>query len=173
MFKEKVVKEGPWHEGGDANSMWMKMSTCIRKVDSEEFGVTKWGKRETKETWWWNEKVQNAIKEKKECFTRMHLDRSVDNVERYKVAKKTTKLAMSEARGQMYDGLYQRLGTKEREKDIYRMVKSWERKTRDIIQVKCINDATERLKKMKISRICGGSISTNSSMKTVGAHPLS
>jgi hypothetical protein len=68
--------------------------------------------------------VQNAIKEKKECFTRMHLDRSVDNVERYKVAKKTTKLAMSEARGQMYDGLYQRLGTKEREKDIYRMVKS-------------------------------------------------
>jgi hypothetical protein len=117
--------------------------------------------------------VQNAIKEKKECFTRMHLDRSVDNVERYKVAKKTTKRAMSEVRGQMYDGLYQRLGTKEREKDIYRMAKSRERKTRDIIQVKCINDATERLKKMKISRIGGGSISINSSMKTVGAHQLS
>jgi hypothetical protein len=46
--------------------MWMKMSTCIRKVASEKFGVTKGGKRETKETWWWNEKVQNAIKEKKE-----------------------------------------------------------------------------------------------------------
>jgi hypothetical protein len=62
----RVLKEGPWHEGGDANSMWMKMSTCIKKVVSEEFGVTKEGKRETKETWWWNEKVQNAIKEKKE-----------------------------------------------------------------------------------------------------------
>jgi hypothetical protein len=36
------------------------------------------------------------------------------------------------------------LGTKEREKDIYRMTKSRERKTRDIIQVKCIQDATER-----------------------------
>jgi hypothetical protein len=45
--------------------MWMKMSTCIRKVASEEFGVSKGDKRETKETWWWNEKVQNAIKEKK------------------------------------------------------------------------------------------------------------
>jgi hypothetical protein len=43
---------------------------------------------------------------------RMHLDRSVDNVERYKVIKKTTKRAMSEVRGQMYDGLYQWLGTK-------------------------------------------------------------
>jgi hypothetical protein len=68
--------------------------------------------------------VQNAIKEKKECFRRMHLDRSVDNVERYKVAKKTAKWAVSEAMRQMYDGLYQRLGTKEREKDIYRMTKS-------------------------------------------------
>jgi hypothetical protein len=89
--------------------------------------------------------VQNAIKEKKECFRHMHLDRSVDNVERYKVTNKTAKRAVSEARGQMYDGLYQRLGTKEGEKDIYRMAKSRERKTRDIIQVKCIKDAIERL----------------------------
>jgi hypothetical protein len=48
--------------------------------------------------------VQKAIKEKKECFRRMHLDRSADNVERYKVAKKTAKRAVSEAWGQMYDG---------------------------------------------------------------------
>jgi hypothetical protein len=45
----------------------------------------------------------------------------------------------------MYDGLYQRLGTKEGEKDIYRMAKRRERKTRDIIQVKCIKNETERL----------------------------
>jgi hypothetical protein len=71
--------------------------------------------------------VQNAINEKKECFRRMHLERNVKNEERYKVAKKTAKRAMSEARSQMYDGLYQRLGTKEREKDIYRMAKRRER----------------------------------------------
>jgi hypothetical protein len=87
--------------------------------------------------------VQNAIK-KKECFKRMHLDRSVDNIKRYKVAKKTAKRAVSEVRGQMYDGLYRRLGKKEGEKNIYRMAKSRERK-RVIIQVKCIKDATERL----------------------------
>jgi hypothetical protein len=55
--------------------------------------------------------VQNAIKEKKECFRRMHLDKSVNDVERYKVTKKTAKRTVSEARGQMYDRLYQRLGT--------------------------------------------------------------
>jgi hypothetical protein len=53
----------------------------------------------------------------------MHQDRSADNVERYKVAKKTAKLAVSKARGPMYDGLYQWLDMKEGEKDIYRMAK--------------------------------------------------
>jgi hypothetical protein len=66
---------------------------------------------------------------------RMHLDRNVDNIERYKATKKTAKRAVSEARGQMYDELYQRLGTKEGENDIYRMTKSQERKTRDIIHI--------------------------------------
>jgi CDP-diacylglycerol pyrophosphatase len=75
----------------------------------------------------------------------MHLDRSVNNIERYKVTKKIAKRAVSEARGRMYDGLYQRLGTKEGENDIYRMAKSRERKMRDIIQIKCIKDETEQL----------------------------
>jgi hypothetical protein len=66
---------------------------------------------------------------------RMHLDRNVDNIERYKATKKTAKRAVSEARGQMYDELYQRLGTKEGENDIYRMTKSQERKMRDIIHI--------------------------------------
>jgi hypothetical protein len=89
--------------------------------------------------------MQKTIKEKNECFRRMHQDRSANNVERYKVGKKTAKRTVSEARGRMYDGLYQRLGTKEGEKNIYRMAKRRERKTRDIIQVKCIKDETERL----------------------------
>ena len=144
-FKERVIKEGSWEEGGDANNMWIKMATCIRKVASEEFGVTRGSRSEAKDTWWWNEDVQKAIKEKKECFKRLHLDRSVDNVEKYKVAKKTAKRAVSEARGRAYEDLYQRLNTKEGERDIYKMAKIRERKTRDVNQVKCIKDGTDRL----------------------------
>jgi hypothetical protein len=43
------LNEGPWYEGGDAN-MWMKMTTYIRKVISEELGVTKEGNRKAIET---------------------------------------------------------------------------------------------------------------------------
>ena len=45
---------------------------------------------------------------------------------------------MSVAKGKAYDDLYQRLGTKEGEKNIYRMAKIREQKTRDINKIKCI-----------------------------------
>ena len=37
--------------------------------------------------------VQRAIKEKKECFKRLHLDKSTANIEGYKLAKKAAKRA--------------------------------------------------------------------------------
>ena len=86
--------EGPWEEGGDADNVWMKMATCIRKVDSEEFGVSRGRRSEDKDTWWWNDDVQKAIKEKKDCFRRLYLDRSADNIEKYKMAKRAAKLML-------------------------------------------------------------------------------
>ena len=123
----------------------VKMATCIHKVASEEFGVSMGRRSEDKDTWWWNDDVQKAIKEKKDCFRRLYLDRSADNIEKYKMAKKAAKRAVGEARGRAYEDLYQRLGTKEGERDIYKMAKIRERKTRDIGQVKCIKDGAGQL----------------------------
>ena len=90
-FKRRVITEGSWEEGEDANNTWEKMATCIRKVAAEVLGVTKASKGATKETWWWNEDVQKALKEKKERYKCVFYDRSTDNIERYKVAKKFAK----------------------------------------------------------------------------------
>ena len=111
VFKERVIKEGPWEEGGDTDNRWMKMATCIRKVASEEFGVTKGGRSTAKDTSWRNDDVQKAIKEKKDCFRCLHRDRSADNIEKYKVAK-DAKQVVSEARCRVYEDLYQSLDTK-------------------------------------------------------------
>jgi hypothetical protein len=81
-FKERVLNESPWHEGGDVNSMWMKIVICIRKVVSKELGVTKGGGMR---------RYKRLLRRRKSVFRCMHLDRSVDNVERYKLAKKTAK----------------------------------------------------------------------------------
>ncbi|GJN36767.1 hypothetical protein PR202_gb25662 [Eleusine coracana subsp. coracana] len=124
------------------NQFWEDLDSMVA---SEVFGVSRGGKQEAKDTWWWNDKVQRAIKEKKECFKRLHLDKSATNIEGYKIAKRAAKRAVSVAKGQAYDNLYQRLGTKEGEKDIYRMARIRERKTRDINQIKCIKDGVDRL----------------------------
>uniref|UniRef100_A0A8I6Z2Q1 Uncharacterized protein n=1 Tax=Hordeum vulgare subsp. vulgare TaxID=112509 RepID=A0A8I6Z2Q1_HORVV len=118
--------------------MCTSMATFLRKVAVEEFGVTKGGRREAKDTWWWNDEVQKVIREKTDCFRCLYLDRSATNMEKYKVAKKAAKRAMSEARGRAYEDLYQRLNTKEGKRDIYKMAKIRERKTRDVGEVKCI-----------------------------------
>ena len=85
--------------------------------------------------------MQRAIKE---CFKRLHLDKSAANIEGYKLAKRVAKRPVSVAKGKAYDDLYHRLGTKEGE-DIYRMARIRERKTSDINQIKCIKDGTDRL----------------------------
>ena len=54
-FKERMLSEGPWEEGEDADDMWLKMATCVRKVASEVLGVSRGGKQEGKDTWWWND----------------------------------------------------------------------------------------------------------------------
>jgi hypothetical protein len=50
-FKERVIKEGPWEEEGDASNICMKMVTCTRKVASKEFGVSMGSRREAKDIW--------------------------------------------------------------------------------------------------------------------------
>jgi hypothetical protein len=50
VFKDRMLGEGPWEEGEDANDMWLKMATCVRKVAAKVFGVSRGGKQEAKDT---------------------------------------------------------------------------------------------------------------------------
>ena len=69
--------------------------------------MTKGSGCDSKDTWWWNEDVQKGIKEK-ECYMRLYHNRCANNIEKYKVAKKTAKRVVSEAKGQAYEDLYRR-----------------------------------------------------------------
>jgi hypothetical protein len=123
VFKNKVIAEGPWNEDEDTDNMWKEMTTNIRNVAIELFGVTRENKHELKDTWWWNDDVQKAISEKKECYKCLHHNRSDENIQNYKKARKNAKKAVSEARGQAHAELYRKLDTKEDENDVYKMAK--------------------------------------------------
>jgi hypothetical protein len=61
--------------------MLKEMTTHIRKVTIEVFGVTRENKCEPKNTWWWNDDVQKAINEKKYCYKRLQHNRSDENLD--------------------------------------------------------------------------------------------
>jgi hypothetical protein len=143
MFLRCIVKV-LCKESENVDTLWKEMTTHIRKVAIEVFGVTRENKREPKNTWWRNDDVQKTISERKECYKYLHHNRSDENIQKYKETRRNTKKTMSEARGQIYAEMYWKLDTKEGENDVYKMTKLWERKIRDFNQVKCIKDEVYR-----------------------------
>jgi hypothetical protein len=121
------------------------MTTHIRKMSIEVFGVTKGNKRNPKDTWWLNDDVQKAINKKKECYKRLHHNKSDKTIQKYKEARRNAKKIVNESRGQTYAELYRKLDMKEGENNVYKMTKLRQRKTKDFNQVKYIKDGADRL----------------------------
>lgn len=89
--------------------------------------------------------MRQAIKNKRESYKLLGKDSSDVNYEKYKEARKEAKKAVREAKAQVNKELYARLDTKEGEKDIYRIARMRDRKTRDIRKVKCVKGVDQRV----------------------------
>ena len=76
-----------------------------------------------RETWWWSEKIQNTIRAKRDCFKAWQTNKNNQTLEAYKIAKKRAKRIVSEAKSKAYEELYNKLGTREGEKDIFKLAK--------------------------------------------------
>ena len=70
-----------------------------------------------KETWWWNEEVQESIKEKKGAKKAWNKIRDKNTKKVYKEKKNKAKKAVAMAKRRAYDDLYARLATKQGEKN--------------------------------------------------------
>ncbi|KAL5138398.1 Craniofacial development protein 2 [Glycine soja] len=140
IFQQKIWEGWCGQSQGSANDMWNKMSQEIIKVAKETLGESRGFGPRGKESWWWNESVQSKVRVKKECFKEWSRCRNSETWDKYKITRNETKKAVSEARAQAFDGLYQALGTRDGERSIYRLAKGRERKTRDLDQVKCVKD---------------------------------
>ena len=68
-FKDKVAALTPVDSADDVENVWSKLKTPLLETASEVCGVSK--KHQWKrETWWWDDKVEEAVKEKRKCFKR-------------------------------------------------------------------------------------------------------
>ena len=63
-FRQEVTRISEGKDG--LPDEWDKTAEMLRKTPETVMGVTFGKQKEDRETWWWNEKVQESIKEKRQ-----------------------------------------------------------------------------------------------------------
>ncbi|KAK3542575.1 hypothetical protein QTP86_030520 [Hemibagrus guttatus] len=76
-------------------------------------------RKEDKETWWWNEEVQDSIQRKRLAKKKWDMDKTEENRQECKELQRRVKREVSKAKQKAYDEMYTRLHTREGEKDLY------------------------------------------------------
>ncbi|KAK3568739.1 hypothetical protein QTP86_016296 [Hemibagrus guttatus] len=124
---------------------WETTAEVIRETGRKVLGVSSGRRKEDKETWWWNEEVQDSIQRKRLAKKKWDMDRTEENRQKYKELQRRVKREVSKAKLKAYDELYTRLDTREGEKDLYRLARQRDRDGKDVQQVRVIKDRDGRV----------------------------
>ncbi|KAI5108302.1 hypothetical protein C0J45_1896 [Silurus meridionalis] len=113
---------------------WAATAGVMREAARKVLGVTSGNRKQDKETWWWNEEVQESIRGKR--LAKQKWDRQSDEKSRqeYKEMRQQVKRDVEKAKEKAYEELYERLDTKEKEKDLYRLARQRVRAGKDVLQ---------------------------------------
>ncbi|KAK3571136.1 hypothetical protein QTP86_001915 [Hemibagrus guttatus] len=137
---------------------WETTAEVIRETGRKVLGVSSGRRKEDKETWWWNEEVQDSIQRKRLAKKKWDMDRTEENRQEYKELQRRVKREVSKAKQKTYDELYTRLDTREGEKDLYRLARQRDRDGKDVQQEvdKIRKDEVRKaLKRMKSGKAVG------------------
>ncbi|KAL1279411.1 hypothetical protein QQF64_026084 [Cirrhinus molitorella] len=124
---------------------WETTAEVIRVTGRKVLGVSSGRRKEDKETWWWNEEVQDSIQRKRLAKKKWDIDRTEENRQEYKELQRRVKREVSKAKQKAYEDLYTRLDTREGEKDLYRLARQRDRDGKDVQQVRVIKDRDGRV----------------------------
>ncbi|KAK3525424.1 hypothetical protein QTP86_031565, partial [Hemibagrus guttatus] len=130
---------------------WETTAEVIRETGRKVLGVSSGRRKEDKETWWWNEEVQDSIQRKSLAKKKWDMDRTEENRQEYKELQRRVKREVSKAKQKAYDELYTRLDTREGEKDLYRVLTSEEsvqRRWKEYFE-ELMNEENEREKRVE------------------------
>ncbi|KAK3574056.1 hypothetical protein QTP86_001329 [Hemibagrus guttatus] len=123
---------------------WETTAEVIRETGRKVLGVSSGRRKENKETWWWNEELQDSI-QRKRLAKKWDMDRTEENRQEYEELQRRLKREVSKAKQKAYEELYTRLDTREGEKDLYRLARKRDRDGKDVQQVRVIKDRDGRV----------------------------
>ncbi|KAK3511359.1 hypothetical protein QTP70_005292 [Hemibagrus guttatus] len=147
LKKEECCEEFRQALGGQVvlPDNWETTAEVIRETGRKVLGVSSGRRKEDKETWWWNEKVQDSVQRKRLAKKKWEMDRTEENRQEYKELQRRVKREVSKAKQKAYDELYTRLDNREGEKDLYRLARQRDRDEKDVQQVSVIKDRDGRV----------------------------
>ncbi|KAK3559190.1 hypothetical protein QTP86_005184 [Hemibagrus guttatus] len=82
---------------------WETTAEVIRETGRKVLGVSSGRRKEDKETWWWNEEVQDSIQRKRLAKKKWDMDRTEENRQEYKELQRRVKREVSTAKQKAYD----------------------------------------------------------------------
>lgn len=118
---------------------WNETYPKIIEAAKETLGVSKGGRYIEKESWWWNEEVQEAVSNKKEAFKDWKRTRSEEDKETMKRLNKISKEKCAIAKEKGYEDLYKDL-EENGPKRIYKLARTRQRRAKDIDRIVFIKD---------------------------------
>ena len=137
-FRQKVTRIKGGKDG--LPDEWDKTAAMLRKTAGTVLEVAFGKQKGDRETWWWNEEVQESIKEKKEAKKAWDKIKDENAKQVYKEKKSKTKKAVAIAKGRAYHDLYARLETKKGEKELYRLARQRDRGEKNVQHMRVIKD---------------------------------
>ena len=135
------------YEGGatSVEQAWHRLKTAVVEAATETCGRSKGGKREERETWWWNADVRAALKEKKEKFKIWQRTPDARTRMEYTRARNQAKRVIGRAKFEAWTELYEELDTSEGEERIYKIAKQREETQRDTGSMTVIKDSSRNI----------------------------
>ena len=117
---------------------WQRVAEMMQSIARRERGEAS-GKVSTagrRKMWWWNQEVQEKLKDKKKAKKVWDTIRVDASKLAYKTARKQAKREVAKARNKGYEELYKNLETKEGENEVFKIAKQRNRQSKDVQQVK-------------------------------------
>lgn len=150
-MQQYLVEQRSESRNKPPNETWDDFQrVCLEKA-SKSLGMSKGKFKDGRETWWWNDVVQEALTKKKNSFkawkcaqndpAQTKTEEEIAQLEQiYRRAKKNAKVTVAANRSKAADGFYDDLDTPEGQKAIYQISSARQRKSKDIINAKFIRD---------------------------------
>ena len=127
IFEERVQEKNNMNRGG-----WQQLNNNIMEAAREVCGETTGHRRVQRETWWWNEEIQELIKEKRRAYKRWQRSQLEEDWRDYKQKGRQVKREVAMKRSQLWRGWSENLNKGEKREKMFKIAKQMKKERKDI-----------------------------------------